>query len=154
MIFNVVQVLAFESCRQDAGFNTINPAILVPAGKVWLNDVTAPPVVCLRIYQRTSGQCLCCRRSCIDHKLCEQEETSQTDCSKMADAEPPPFWSLFVVSVLFVVCVVVICFLSAFASKSTKWTSCCFVVNSVSRTLARFRRHDDGVLQLWRKNIY
>ena len=97
--------MPLNSCRQDAGFAAISP-VLVPAGKVWLYRATA------RVDQTsahtTSVVGLRRRGGVAERKFAEQEVTSQFDCSKMADSGPP-FWSIFVVCVLAVVCVVVCC---------------------------------------------
>ena len=141
--------MPFDSCRQNAGFNTISP-VLVPAGRVWLNHRTAPPAVCAPIHHQqrdhtTPGGGRCRRRFEGTRKLPEQEVTSRTDCSKMADAEPPS-WSIFVVCVLVVVCAcAVVCCLLVFVPDRTDWTDVAFdfIHYFFSRNLARSRLLDN-----------
>ena len=73
--------MKYESCRQNAGFNTVSPT-LVPAGKVWLINATDRQVTDLRWTLNAHG-------------VSEPEVTSHCNCSKMADFGPPSYLSMF-----------------------------------------------------------
>jgi len=106
-----------SSCRQDAGFITVNPT-LVHAGTVWLNDATAPPSAVVTGTDQTSNlttsQQSLRRRGTIERRKSNKQEVTLplSDSSGLVDTGPP-YWSIFVVCVSFVVVYIVVCCLLA-----------------------------------------